>query len=140
MSRIFVIVQRYYNIARSHATCRATISWSQNTGIHHLATLKNCALFLRYIQRCTTFVRLLVRSKCDERDRKRSRHPKQPKITCNDCDRSCNECDRSYDLNKTGSQSVLRWSCANCERGFRLRWFILKSLIQRPQFIYRLFV
>ena len=72
------------------------------------------------------FVRLFMRPKCDHRNRERSRlnfkHVQNSdatrsdqKITCNDCDQSRDESDRSYDVNKAGSLSVLKRSCANCE-------------------------
>ena len=41
------------------------------------------------------------------------------KITCNGSDSSCNVGEPSCECQKAGSQSVLKWSCANCERGFR---------------------
>ena len=40
------------------------------------------------------------------------------KIACNGSDRSCNVGEPSCECQKAGSQSVLKWSCANCERGF----------------------
>ena len=39
------------------------------------------------------------------------------KIACNGSDRSCNVGEPSCECQKAGSQSVLKWSCANCERG-----------------------
>ena len=39
------------------------------------------------------------------------------KIACNGSDSSCNVGDPSCECQKAGSQSVLKWSCANCERG-----------------------
>ena len=40
------------------------------------------------------------------------------KIACNGSDSSCNVGEPSCERQKAGSQSVLKWSCANCERGF----------------------
>ena len=40
------------------------------------------------------------------------------KIACNGSDSSCNFGEPSCECQKAGSQSVLKWSCANCERGF----------------------
>ena len=40
------------------------------------------------------------------------------KIACNGSDSSCNVGEPSCECQKAGSQSVLKWSCANCERGF----------------------
>ena len=40
------------------------------------------------------------------------------KIACNGSDSSCNVAEPSCEYQKAGSQSVLKWSCANCERGF----------------------
>ena len=42
------------------------------------------------------------------------------KIACNGSDRSCNVGEPSCECQKAGSQSVLKWSCANCERGFTI--------------------
>ena len=39
------------------------------------------------------------------------------KIVCNGSDSSCNVGEPSCECQKAGSQSVLKWSCANCERG-----------------------
>ena len=39
------------------------------------------------------------------------------KIACNESDSSCNVGEPSCECQKAGSQSVLKWSCANCERG-----------------------
>ena len=39
------------------------------------------------------------------------------KIACNGSDSSCNVGEPSCECQKAGSQSVLKWSCANCERG-----------------------
>ena len=39
------------------------------------------------------------------------------KIACNGSDSSCNVGDPSCECQKARSQSVLEWSCANCERG-----------------------
>ena len=39
------------------------------------------------------------------------------KIACNGSDSSCNFGEPSCECQKAGSQSVLKWSCANCERG-----------------------
>ena len=41
------------------------------------------------------------------------------KIACNGSDSSCNVGEPSCECQKAGSQSVLKWSCANCERGFK---------------------
>ena len=41
------------------------------------------------------------------------------KIACNGSDSSCNVGEPSCECQKAGSQSVLKWSCANCERGLR---------------------
>ena len=38
------------------------------------------------------------------------------KIACNGSDSSCNVGEPSCECQKPGSQSVLKWSCANCER------------------------
>ena len=43
----------------------------------------------------------------------------EPKIACNGSNSSCNVGEPSCECQKAGSQSVLKWSCANCERGFR---------------------
>ena len=40
------------------------------------------------------------------------------KIVCNGSDSSCNIGEPSCECQKAGSQSVLKWSYANCERGF----------------------
>ena len=40
------------------------------------------------------------------------------KIACNGSDSSCDVGKPSCEYQKAGSQSVLKWSCANCERGF----------------------
>ena len=50
------------------------------------------------------------------------------KIACNGSDSSCNVGEPSCECQKAGSQSVLKWSCANCERGF-------KMLGQRLQYV-----
>ena len=42
----------------------------------------------------------------------------EQKIACNGSDSSCNVGEPSCECQKAGSQSVLKWSCANCERGF----------------------
>ena len=39
------------------------------------------------------------------------------KIACKGSDSSCNVGEPSCECQKAGSQSVLKWSCANCERG-----------------------
>ena len=41
------------------------------------------------------------------------------KIACNGSDSSCNVGEPSCECQKAGPQSVLKWSCANCERGLR---------------------
>ena len=41
------------------------------------------------------------------------------KIACSGSDSSCNVGKPSCECQKAGSQSVLKWSCANCERGLR---------------------
>ena len=41
------------------------------------------------------------------------------KIACNGSDSLCNVGEPSCECQKAGSQSVLKWSCANCERGFK---------------------
>ena len=43
------------------------------------------------------------------------------KIACNGSDSSCNVGEPSCECQKAGLQSVLKWSCANCERDFRLQ-------------------
>ena len=44
--------------------------------------------------------------------------PGERKIACSGSDCSCNVGEPSCECQKAGSQSVLKWSCANCERGF----------------------
>lgn len=48
----------------------------------------------------------------------------------NECESSCNVCESSCEAQKFRSQSGVKWSCANCERGFREPELELKSLFQ----------
>ena len=68
-------------------------------------------------------------TQCDRKSRTRSplnfKHAQKSdatagerKIACNGSDSSCNVGEPSCECQKAGSQSVLKWSCANCERGF----------------------
>ena len=68
-------------------------------------------------------------NQCDRKSRTRSplnfKHVQKSdatagewKIACNGSDSSCNVGKPSCECQKTGSQSVFKWSCANCERGF----------------------
>ena len=50
------------------------------------------------------------------------------KIACNGSDSSCNVGEPSCECQKAGSQSVLKWSCANCERGLTTYLFIMGPL------------
>ena len=49
------------------------------------------------------------------------------KIACNGSDRSCNVGEPSCECQKAGSQRVLKWSCANCERGLTFTFHELMS-------------
>ena len=90
-------------------------------------------------QRCTMLVLTIVRpseiesndreTQCDRKSRTRSplnfKHTQKSdltagerKIACNESDSSCNVGEPSCECQKAGSQGVLKWSCANCERGF----------------------
>ena len=49
----------------------------------------------------------------------------EQKIACNGSDSACNVGEPSCECQKARSQSVLKWSCANCERGFSQRSVIV---------------
>ena len=69
-------------------------------------------------------------TQCDRKSRTRSplnfKHVQKSdatagewKIACNGSDSSCNVGEPSCECQKAGSQIVLKWSCANCERGLK---------------------
>ena len=79
-----------------------------------------------YTQRCTMLVLTIVRPSAIESTRsplnfkhvqKSDATAGERKIACNGSDSSCNVGEPSCECQKAGSQSVLKWSCANCERG-----------------------
>ena len=111
-----------------HSHCRKTLAYKD---ANHLTTLNNRAPLLRVkttLHNDRTNVRETI---CDHFDRKvlplNFKHVQksdatesEQKISCNKCDASCNVCDSSYELKKIRSQSVLKWSGVNCERGLTL--------------------
>ena len=77
-------------------------------------------------------------TQCDRKRRTRSplnfKHAKksdatagEQKIACNESDSSCNVGKPLCECQKAGLQSVLKWSCASCERG-------LRKVGMRPEF------
>ena len=79
-------------------------------------------------------------TQCDRKSRTRSplnfKHVQkldatagERKIACNGSDSSCNVGEPSCECQKAGSQSVLKWSCANCERGLSCKcWYVVTTL------------
>ena len=51
----------------------------------------------------------------------------EQKIACNGSNSSCNVGEPSCECQKAGSQSVLKWSCANCERGLTYKTVLFKA-------------
>ena len=95
---------------------------------NHLTTSKVCAPLLR-VHTTLYDARTNDReTQCDRKRRTRSplnfKHAQKSdatagerKIACNGSDSSCNVGEPSCECQNAGSQSVLKWSCANCERG-----------------------
>ena len=100
--------------------------------VNHLTTSKVCAPLLR-VHTTLYDARTNDReTQCDRKHRTRSplnfKHVQKSdatagerKIACNGSNSSCNVGEPSCECQKAGSQSVLKWSCANCERGFRYK-------------------
>ena len=90
-----------------------------------------------HTQRCAMLVLTIVlETQCDRKRRTRSplnfKHVQKSdatagerKIACNGSDSSCNVGEPSCECQKAGSQSVLKWSCANYERGFKVHWNVI---------------
>ena len=95
---------------------------------NHLTTSRVCAPLLR-VHTTLYDARTNDReTQCDRKRRTRSplnfKHVQKSdatagerKIAYNGSDRSCDVGEPSCECQKAGSQSVLKWSCANCERG-----------------------
>ena len=103
----------------SHLSMRI-ILWPQKF-VHH-----SC----EYTQCCTMLVLTIVRPSAIESVTQSPLNFKhvqksdatigERKIACNGSDSSCNVGEPLSECQTAGSQSVLKWLCANCERGFRL--------------------
>ena len=57
------------------------------------------------------------------------------KIACNGSDSSCNVGEPSCECQKAGSQSVLKWSCANYERSLNIMTHCKPIVLQTPHIL-----